>query len=107
MLTLHRRSSTQLGVTPRGSIMGAGVRKVQLYKPTAMTRIGVSFHHYQKEGLADAGPTGETPRNGDTELVALPIIRVSPRSTRLDCSNPMVKGRFQIDRRGRCELAPL
>merc|ERR1719453_2681382 len=55
----------QLGVTPRGTIRGPGVRKVELFKETQQTRLGIIFHQNTPDELTDVA-SDVTPRAGNT-----------------------------------------
>lgn len=65
----------ELGVTPRGSIHGAGVREVRLFKEARTTRLGVIFHQNTPAELGDVS-SDSTPRAAGTHAVVLPVIKI-------------------------------
>lgn len=69
----------QLGVTPRGTIRGPGVRKVELYKEDQQTRLGIIFHQNTPDELSDVA-ADITPRAGNSSTVVIPIIKVIDKS---------------------------
>ena len=69
----------QLGVTPRGSIKGAGVRDVRLYKETQSTRLGIIFHQNTPAELGDIS-SDLTPRVAGQQPVVIPVIKVLDKS---------------------------
>jgi len=69
----------KLGVTPRGTIRGEGVRAVTLFKETQQTRLGIIFHQNTPEELSDIG-SDATPRGGNEQKVVIPVIKVLDKS---------------------------
>merc|ERR1711988_1185550 len=69
----------QLGVTPRGTIRGPGVRSVTLTKQTQQTRLGIIFHQNTPEELTDID-ADTTPRAAGGQQVVIPIIKVLDKS---------------------------
>ena len=68
-----------LGVTPRGSIKGPGVREVRLHKETQSTRLGIIFHQNTPAELGDVS-SDATPRVAGQQPVVIPVIKVLDKS---------------------------
>jgi len=70
----------ELGVTPRGSIRGEGIREVRLFKEHQSTRLGIIFHQNTPAELGDVS-SDLTPRvAGQSAGVVLPVIKVLDQS---------------------------
>mmetsp|Transcript_24836 Transcript_24836/g.51963 ORF Transcript_24836/g.51963 Transcript_24836/m.51963 type:complete len:509 (-) Transcript_24836:455-1981(-) len=69
----------ELGVTPRGSIKGDGVREVRLYKQSVTTRLGIIFHQSTPSELGDVS-SDATPRAAGEQPLVLPVIKVLDKS---------------------------